>query len=50
MIEKFITFMLIGRNEERGATAIILGVTFFGTQLQTYFSSLGTTVGSWAGN
>ena len=51
------------RDEENGATAteyallvafiafaIILGVTFFGTQLRATFSGLGTTVGSWTTN
>ena len=63
MLEKFITFMLIGRDEEKGATAteyallvafiafaIIIGVTAFGTTLSGYFSGLGTTVSGWAGN
>lgn len=48
---------------EKGATAteysllvafiafgIIIGVTFFGTQLNTWFSDLGTTVGNWSNN
>ncbi|PVZ60957.1 Flp family type IVb pilin [Arthrobacter sp. H-02-3] len=47
-------------TSEKGATAteysllvafiafgIILGVTFFGTQLNTWFNDLGTTVGNW---
>ena len=63
MLEKFITFMLIGRDEEKGATAteyallvafiafaIILGVTAFGTALSTYFQTLSATVGGWATN
>ena len=63
MLEKFITLMLIGRDEEKGATAteyallvafiafaVIAGVTLFGTALSGYFSGLATTVGGWAGN
>ncbi|WP_426299031.1 Flp family type IVb pilin [Arthrobacter sp. R-11] len=30
------------------AFAIIVGVTFFGTQLSDWFEDLGTTVGGWA--
>lgn len=50
-------------SSEKGATAteysllvafiafgIIIGVTFFGTQLNTWFNDLGTTVGGWANN
>lgn len=60
MLEKFITLMLIGRDEEKGATAteyallvglialaLVLGVTFFGTTLNTWFQNLGTTVSGW---
>ena len=63
MLEKFITFMLIGRDEEKGATAteyallvafiafaIIIGVTAFGGALSGYFDGLGSTVSGWAGN
>ena len=63
MLEKFITFMHIRRDEEKGATAteyallvafiafaIIIGVTAFGGALSGYFSTLGTTVSGWAGN
>ncbi|PVG82744.1 Flp family type IVb pilin [Nocardioides gansuensis] len=60
MLEKFITFMLIGRDEEKGATAteyallvglialaLVLGVGFFGNTLNTWFNNLGTTVSGW---
>ncbi|MCU1518899.1 MAG: hypothetical protein JWQ75_3620 [Pseudarthrobacter sp.] len=29
------------------ALVLVVGVGFFGTQLNTWFSTLGTTVGSW---
>lgn len=48
------------RRDERGATAteyallvglialaLVLGVTFFGTTLNTWFNNLGTTVSGW---
>lgn len=60
MIEKFITFMLVGRDEEKGATAteyallvafiafaVIAGVTAFGGALSGYFTELGGTVTEW---
>jgi pilus assembly protein Flp/PilA len=60
MIEKFITFMLVGRKDDKGATAteygllvglialiIVAGVTIFGDNLDGFFSGLGGTVGSW---
>lgn len=60
MLEKFITLMLIGRDEEKGATAteygllvglialvIVFGVGIFGNALNAFFDSLGTTVGTW---
>ena len=60
MLEKFIALMLIGRDEEKGATAteyallvafiafaIIVGVGFFGDALSGYFQGLGSTVGGW---
>ena len=60
MLEKFITFMLIGRDEEKGATAteygllvglialiIVAGVGFFGNSLDTFFQGLGGTVAGW---
>ena len=55
MLEKFITLMLIGRDEEKGATAveyglmvaliavvIIAAVTILGTSLNALFTSIGT--------
>lgn len=60
MLEKFITFMLIGRKDDKGATAteygllvglialiIVLGVTLFGSNLDAFFSGLGGKVASW---
>lgn len=60
MIEKLITLMLVGRDEEKGATAteygllvglialiIVVGVGIFGDALNTFFDGLGTTVGTW---
>ena len=60
MIEKFITLMLVGRDEEKGATAteygllvglialvIVVGVAFFGNALNTFFQGLGGTVAGW---
>lgn len=60
MLEKFITFMLVGKKDEKGATAteyallvglialaIVLGVTAFGGALDTWFSGLATKVSSW---
>ena len=57
MLEKFITFMLTPRDEERGATAveyglmvalialaIIAAVTFLGGNLGSLFSSIGNKV------
>ena len=53
MLEKFITFMLIGRDEEKGATAveyglmvaliavaIITAVTLLGTNLTALFNNI----------
>jgi len=53
MLEKFITFMLIGRDEEKGATAVEYGllvaliaaviiatVVLLGTQINTAFTSI----------
>ena len=63
MIEKFITFMLVGRKDDKGATAteygllvgliallIVIGVGLFGTALNSFFASLATTVGGWTSN
>jgi pilus assembly protein Flp/PilA len=60
MLEKFITLMIVGRDEEKGATAteygllvglialvIIFGVTTFGGNLNTFFDGLATDVGKW---
>ena len=60
MLEKFITLMLVGRDEEKGATAteygllvglialiIVVGVAFFGDALNDFFNSLGGTVSNW---
>jgi len=60
MLEKFITLMIVGRDEEKGATAteygllvglialiIVTGVTLFGNNLNTFFNELGGTVGGW---
>ena len=60
MLEKFITLMLIGRKDDKGATAteygllvglialiIVLGVTIFGNNLDQFFSNLGGVVGTW---
>ena len=60
MLEKFITLMLIGRDEEKGATAteygllvglialiIVAGVGFFGNALNVFFQGLGGTVAGW---
>jgi pilus assembly protein Flp/PilA len=62
MLEKFITFMLIRRDEEKGATAteygllvglialiIVAGVGFFGESLDAFFQGLGDTVAGWSG-
>ncbi len=61
MIEKLITLMLVGRDEEKGATAteygllvglialiIVVGVGAFGGALNTFFNGLAGTVGGWA--
>ena len=63
MLNKLIALVLVGRDEEDGATAteyallvafiafaVIAGVTLFGTALSGYFSSLSATVGGWASN
>jgi pilus assembly protein Flp/PilA len=55
-----VKFALVHPVAEKGATAteysllvglialvIVIGVTAFGTNLNTYFSSLATTVGTW---
>ena len=60
MLEKFITLMLVGRKDDKGATAteygllvglialiIVVGVGFFGDALNTFFQGLGTTVSGW---
>lgn len=60
MLEKFIAFMLIGRKDDKGATAteygllvglialiIVVGVAIFGDALNTFFDGLGSTVASW---
>ncbi len=60
MLEKFITLMIVGRDEEKGATAteygllvglialiIVVGVGIFGDALNTFFDGLGTTVAGW---
>ena len=61
MLEKFITLMLVGRKDDKGATAteygllvglialiIVVGVGFFGDALNTFFDTLGTTVSGWS--
>jgi len=60
MLEKFITLMIVGRDEEKGATAteygllvglialiIVAGVGIFGEALDGFFTELGGTVGGW---
>jgi pilus assembly protein Flp/PilA len=60
MLKTFITLMLAGRDEDKGATAteygllvglialiIVVGVGLFGSNLNTFFSGLATTVGGW---
>lgn len=60
MLEKFITLMIVGRDEEKGATAteygllvglialiIVAGVGFFGNSLDAFFQGLGGTVAGW---
>jgi pilus assembly protein Flp/PilA len=60
MLEKFIALMLVGRKDDKGATAteygllvglialiIVVGVAIFGDALNTFFDDLGTTVGTW---
>ena len=60
MLEKFITLMLVGRKDDKGATAteygllvglialiIVFGVTVFGENLNAFFDGLATTVGTW---
>ena len=57
MIEKFITFMLVGRDEEEGATAveyglmvaliavvIIAAVTLLGNNLSSLFDTIASKV------
>lgn len=57
MIEKFITLMLVGRDEEKGATAVEYGlmvaliavaiigtVTLLGTQLSSLFGTVTTAI------
>ena len=52
--------MLVGRDEEKGATAteygllvglvaliIVVGVGLFGSNLDAFFNGLATTVGGW---
>ena len=61
MLEKFITLMLVGRKDEKGATAteygllvglialiIVVGVGFFGESLNTFFQGLSDTVAGWS--
>ena len=61
MLEKFITLMLVGRKDDKGATAteygllvglialiIVVGVGFFGDALNTFFQGLGNTVAGWS--
>ncbi|WP_457185357.1 Flp family type IVb pilin [Nocardioides sp. P5_E3] len=60
MLEKLITFMITGREDDKGATAteygllvglialiIVIGVGLFGNSLNTFFAGLATSVGSW---
>lgn len=60
MLETFIAITVLGRKDEKGATAteygllvglialiIVIGVGLFGKSLNTFFSGLATTVGSW---
>lgn len=60
MIETFIAVTVLGRKDEKGATAteygllvglialiIVVGVGFFGSNLNSFFNSLGTKVSSW---
>jgi pilus assembly protein Flp/PilA len=60
MLETFISLTVLGRKDEKGATAteygllvglialiIVIGVGLFGKALNTFFNGLATTVGSW---
>jgi pilus assembly protein Flp/PilA len=60
MLATFITVTVLGRKDEKGATAteygllvgliaiiIVVGVGAFGTSLNNFFSSLGTRVTGW---
>lgn len=57
MLEKFITLMIVGRDEEKGATAveyglmvaliavvIIAGVTLLGTTLRDLFNNIAGSI------
>jgi len=60
MLETFIAITVLGRKDEKGATAteygllvglialiIVVGVGMFGRNLNGFFSNLATTVGTW---
>jgi pilus assembly protein Flp/PilA len=60
MLETFITLTVLGRKDEKGATAteygllvglialiIVVGVGAFGSNLNGFFSRLAGTVGGW---
>lgn len=60
MLEKLIALVLVGRDEDEGATAteygllvglialiIVVGVGLFGSNLNAFFNNLAGTVGSW---
>lgn len=60
MLENSIILVLVGRKDDKGATAteygllvglialiIVIGVGLFGNSLNTFFGGLATTVGSW---
>jgi pilus assembly protein Flp/PilA len=60
MLEKFITLMLVGRKDDKGATAteygllvglialiIVVGVGLFGDALNDFFVGLSGTVANW---
>lgn len=60
MLETFIAITVLGRKDEKGATAteygllvglialiIVVGVGLFGKNLNTFFNNLAGTVGSW---
>jgi pilus assembly protein Flp/PilA len=63
MLEKFIALVVLGRDQEEGATAteygllvglialiIVAGVGLFGSNLNTFFNGLAGTVSGWSTN